>query len=363
MTLKDVSRLAGCSTAVASTVLNNARGNTGVSLQMHERVRAAAEKLHYRPDFASRSLARRATQTLGVYVPPGPWSGIAYSYEGKILRGIEQTCRQRGYDLLAINIGGGGKPEDCFHKFAERRIDGLVLLHVRHDEAWVEQLLQQHPNVVAVNYYGPAERGPDAFNFDDHAATSLAVRHLVELGHRRIGYLGSLDAKPGPGEAARYQGFRDAMTDHGLPLEPAWIIDRASSAAPLPDESIELSAAGTLGADHIMSLGADGPTGLVTCGDWLAVHAHKRLRRGGFAIPEQISLVGIDDSEPCKFVDPQLTTIRQPLEEMGRLAAERLINKGEGVEPSDDSDAPSASGVSVLPPELVIRESTGPAPA
>lgn len=357
VTLADVSRLAGCSTAVASTVINKAKGNTGVSPEMVERVRSAAKELGYRVDFASQSLARRATQTLGFFVPTAPWAGVGYSYEGKILRGIERACRAHGHDLLVINLGGGGSPKDCLDKFAERRIDGLVLVHVAHDEPWVAPLVAKHPNVVGVNFFGEVD-GLFSVNFDDVAAARVATEHLIAQGHRRIGYVGSLTEKPGPGAEARRRGYEQAMAAHGLPIDPRWVICRLAGGSNVPTETMEPYDTGRFAADYFAELGPDRPAACVAYCDAVAVHVIRQFQELGFSLPQQMSLVGIDDSEVCDIMLPRLSSIRQPLEEMGFLAAEYLIRQTQADPAEPASDPP------ITPePCMVIRDSVLPASA
>lgn len=358
VTLADVSRLAGCSTAVASTVINKAKGNTGVSPEMVKRVRSAAAELGYRADFASQSLARRTTQTLGVYVPPAPWAGIGYSYEGKILRGVEAACRARGYDLLVINLGGDGSPDDCLDKFAQRRIDGLVLVHVAHDEPWVAPLMADHANIVAVNYYGNTP-GLHAVNFDDARAARVATEHLIQQGHRRIGYIGPLTENPGPGAEARRRGFMETMARHGLEVDPRCVICRLAGGSNVPTENLEHQDTGQFAGDYLAGLGDNRPTACVAYSDYVAIQMLRQFQILGVRVPEQMSVIGIDDSELCGIVWPRLSSVKQPLEEMGFLAAESLIRvaAGESASPADLQSSPSA--LNIPEPEIVVRDSTG----
>lgn len=359
-TLKDVARAAQCSTAVVSTVINNAKGNTNVSPEMRERVIRTARMLGYRPNFASQSLVRRSTRTIGVYVPPGSGSSFAYRYESAIIRGIERVCQERSYDLLAINLGGNTTPEDCFDRFTERRIDGLVLLHLHPDaDEWIRPLLDRHPRVVSVNYYGSVSRLATV-NFDDHAATAAAVRHLAELGHRNIGYIGPGLLDPGPGAALRYRGFVDTMRSLGLPVSPRWLWDRNNPDARMPAEDIDLFISGEVAVDDLLALPrAEMPTALVCYGDVTAIHAVRQLKRRGLSVPGDVSVVGVDDIELCRYVDPPLTTIRQPLEDMGARAAGLLFERGLE-RPAADERPAAANPPELAPATLVVRDSTAP---
>jgi LacI family transcriptional regulator len=354
-TLKDVAKLARCSTAVVSTVVNNARGNTLASPEMQQRVREAARKLGYRPNFASRSLVRRSAQTIGIYVPHDPWAGLGMRYEGAIVQGIEQACRGHGYDVLAINLSGAGAPETCVQKFAEQRIDGLVLLHVDHVSDWVAPLVQQaSDHVVAVNYYGDAP--VDRVNFDDRAATSMAVQHLASLGHRKIGYIGSRRASWGPGADLRCAGYRDAMVQLGLVVKDQWIWDFTNPDLVASAEANASKDDGSAGALHLWQLGEhERPTAILAYSDLIAIRAMRQLRRLGCRIPQDISVVGIDGSDMGELVWPQLTSILQPFAAMGRRATELVIQRANARRHATEHAGPIHEMVA---PELVVREST-----
>ncbi len=334
-------------------MINRAGGNTGVSPEMRQRVLRAAEQLGYRPDFASRSLARKSTETLGVFVPAREWAGLGFNYEGRILRGIERACQARNYDLLAINLGGKSSPESCLHKFTERRIDGLVLLHVPAASDWVRPLIEQYPNVTAVNYYGPVEELPRV-NFDDRAASAMAARHLIESGHRDIAYIGAGELDPGPGATLRRQGYEAQMREAGLPIEPAWVWDLDNPACDMPTDVGWFEAVGVAIEGLFAPSRHRTPTALVCYNDQVAVRVIRQMNRLGLSVPGDVSVIGIDDTEICLHVDPMLTSVRQPLGDMGRRAAEIVLDGSLG-EPLDRSPEP------LVTPSLTLRESTAEA--
>ncbi len=356
-TLRDVAALAGCSTAVVSMVVNKSRSSSGVSQALTERVRRAADELGYRPDFASRSLARRSTQTLGVYVQPSGGSGLGNVYEGEILDGIETACHARDYDLMAINLSGGGTPDSCMHRFTERRIDGLILLHIQHDAGWVKALVERHPHIVAVNYYGDVKR-LSTINFDDQAATRLATEHLYQWGHRRIGYVG-LGYNPGPGGSLRRTGYEQALMSLNLKTDPAWTFDWDTLTDARAGE-LEDMAFANAAVDYLLGLGDNRPTALVTYNDHVAAPLVLALADRGIEVGPEISVVGVDNSRTCQFMRPALTTVQQPMRQMGRRAAELVIDAA--IAQRDRSlDSPLSRPVHELcPPELIVRQSSAP---
>ena len=358
-TLKDVAERVGCSSAVVSTVINKARGNVLVSEAMARRVREAAAELGYRANYASRVMARQRADTIGVYVPPRPTSSLGLPYEAAILQGIEQVCRKSGYDLLAVNLGGQTDPETCTHRFAEGRIDGLLLLHAdsRLDH-WIGPLLTRSPNIVAVNYYG--EEPVDRINFDDARATDIAVRHLASLGHRRIAYISRLQCDLGTGTDLRRSGYGRAMEDLSLPVDPSWVWDYCNrEGLPAPTAGDDSSVDARAAVEHLWSLPENRPTAIVTYSDTTALYAIKHLHRMGCRVPEEVSVVGIDGLEAGELVSPGLTSVRQPFAEMGSRAAERVLSKVEKA--SSAADPPL---MELAEPELLVRESCAPpAPA
>lgn len=357
ITLKDVAEAASCSTAVVSTVINGARGNTLVSDELRRRVKKAAARLGYRPNFASQSLVSRRTRTLGVYIPPSPWAGPGFSYESEMLKGIEPACREHEHDLLLINLTGDQSPQACLDKFAQRRIDGVLLVHTESGSPWIQELVVAGCNVVAIDYMNPSP-GLNAMIFDNVAAVHLAVDHLISLGHRQIGFLGPCSQQPTQDAIARQDTFMQYVRECGLELPDEWVFDvRRAPRALKADEDV-CQREGLWGAQHIVALGSKGPTAWMAYGDLVAVSAMPHLHAGGVRVPEDISLIGVDDSEWCRMVWPQLSSIAHPLQEMGRAAVELLIELSERGESSRPA---GARGVHrMFAPQLVARQSTAP---
>ncbi|MEX0777097.1 MAG: LacI family DNA-binding transcriptional regulator [Phycisphaeraceae bacterium] len=355
-TLMEISRLAGCSKAAASSVLNGSRGNIGVSKELRKKVMSVAQRLNYRPNFASRSLALRRTQTLGVYVPPHPWGGIGNpQYAGAMLRGIESACLQRHYNLLIINVAGIAAPERCVESLIEQRVDGLLILWADGDEPWIDDLLQRGSTLAAVDCLRPDSR-LDAVMFDNAAAIRMALDHLIGLGHRRIGYLGTCTTQTIPHNEARRQAYMEAMAGHGLAVDPHWVFDASRIDHVVERGGLHCDEAGLLGAAYFAAMGQDRPTALVAFNDMVAASALRQFADAGRSVPGDMSLINVEDTPLCRYLHPRLTSVRHPLEEMGALAAHRLIERATG-----QSAGPQALR-SYCPPELRVRESTA-APA
>ncbi|MEM6551612.1 MAG: LacI family DNA-binding transcriptional regulator [Planctomycetota bacterium] len=354
-TLTEVSRLAGCSKAAASAVLNGSRGNISVSDALRQRVQDIARELNYRPNYASRSLALRRTQALGIYIPRGPWSGIGSNYEGHVLHGIELACVARKYNLSVINMNGNEPPQRCLDTLVEQRVDGLLVLRVDGDESWLAELLERRDAVVAIDCHRPLP-GLDAVMFNHDDAIGKAVDHLVGLGHRRIGYLGTCCHQTVPHNELRREAYVKAIVRNGLQLDPALIFGPEQSPVSVERGNQHLQLAGEYGAGYFVSMGAARPTAIVAYEDLSATTAIRFLADHGLSVPRDISLVNIEDSRLSRQFMPRLTTVMHPVKEMGQRAAELLIDRA-----STTSGQAARAGVhESFDAELMVRESTAP---
>ena len=350
ITLKDIAREADCSAAVVSTVLNGAKGNTLVSEETRARVVEIAARLDYHPNFASRSLKMSRSRTLGIYVQNAPWRLLSNSYEMQVFKGIERAAREREYDLLLINLGSGVGPHACARKIAEHRVDGVLLIHAPIEAPWIDELLNLTANVVAVDY-NLAKPGLDCMMFDNAAAVRLAMEHLAGLGHRRIGFIGSCLEEPEYDSLQRLGAFKTALTHCDCDGDPNLIFTGDKCPRKIFPEEPCCQLEGQFGADYFLALGEAAPTALIGYNDLVAIEAMRQLQDRGIEVPEQMSVIGIDDSERCLYSRPLLSTVYHPMAEMGYDAAMRLIDKTERQTPTEAIHR-------VFAPGLVVRKST-----
>jgi len=327
--LKDIAERVGCSIAVVSHVVNQSAGNISCRNELRDRILETAAELDYAPHYASRALKSQSAQTIGIYIPPRAGASIGFTYESTIMMGIERVCREKAYDLLVISTGQDVSHDaECAAKLNARRVDGLILLHVDAD-AWLFPLAEKNRNVVAVNYYGEAR--VDTINFHDETASVMAVDELHRAGHRRLCYVGPLHPAAGRGAELRLRGFLSACEKHGIPAGSILVFDETMP-EPLPlgrNDLPEARVAERL-AEHIASLPLERrPTALVGYSDNCVILTLRALRRLGFRLPEDLSAVGIDDSAICDYMQPRLSSIHQPLAEMGAEAARHIIEKSE----------------------------------
>lgn len=360
VTLMDIAKRAKCSTATVSTVLNAARGNTRLSSATQKRILDIAHSLNYRPHHAAQALASRRSKTLGLYVAPRPWGTVGNShYEGRLLRGIEKACRARQYRLLLINLHGEESPDACMREVREQRVDGMILIQAGAIEDFTRQLVTVLPSVVMIDAICPHSSALSVL-FDNHAAMDLAVEHLAQLGHSRIAFIGSCIEKPLPDAIQRREGFVLALQKRGMTLRNEWVFDAETAGTTLDSDCEFCQEEGDRAVRRFFAGDrSDWPTAIVAYNDLVSAGAVSRLCEMGVSIPQDVSVVGVDDSDIARILRPSLSSVRQPLEEMGFRAAEVLITNLETTKEPDNGD-PNHDNVIAFNPVVVARQSSGP---
>jgi DNA-binding LacI/PurR family transcriptional regulator len=347
-TLKDIATEIGCSVAVVSTVLNNAKGNSKVCDATRQKIIDYASKINYRPNFASRSLKMNRTHTLGIYIQPRAWRGIGNTYDMGILKGIEQMARKYNYELLLLNMGGKVLPDICQERWDEQRIDGLILIHADVDAEWIIKLVKNNPYIVAIDYNKVT---PNLSNimFDNVKAIELAAKHLASLGHSRIGFIGHCVQKPDWDVAQREKAFLDLRSKYSLDMHDELFYDIKKCPERISLDETYCQLEGKTGADYFKSL-KHPPTAIICYNDLVAVATLSQFKKIGLSVPKDVSIVGFDNSEFCQFTSPTITTIDHPLEKMGirgtEVLLDKIINKNQ-IEVHE-----------IFEPTLIIRDST-----
>ncbi|MFV2061922.1 MAG: LacI family DNA-binding transcriptional regulator [Chloroflexota bacterium] len=341
-TLRDVARRAGVSTATVSRALRSAVGTDPAT---RRRVQEAARALHYRPSGVARSLKLRSTTTIGLIV-----TDIENPYFPQVIRAVEDAARDRGYSVVLTD--GRRDPEReirSLEVLAQRGVDGLIIassaLTERHRH-WIEE---RPCPVVIVNGESPVESVPAVLAHNE-AGGRLAAEHLLDLGHRHIGYVAA-PASDNVAVSKRLGGAYLALADRGLAADDLHVV--------VGD--------GRVGGGEEAGKNAlqrwPGITALICYNDLTAVGATRGLRSLGLSVPHDVSVVGFDDIDLAPYVDPALTTIRQNTDEMGHWAVEALVN---AMEASSGEAASSAAGttpsVRRIPVRLIVRESTAASP-
>ena len=335
-TLRDVAQLAGVHPATASRALN-----VETRRLVHEatlrRVEQAARTLDYRPDHLARSLKTGRSSSVGVLVPD-----ITNPLFPPILRGIEDRLARRGYVSLIGNTDNDDERERLvLEGMRARYVDGLVVATARRSHQRLLDLATNDVPVVLVNRVVESHALPSV-SVDDQAGIRSAVAHLVDLGHRRIAHVaGPQQLSTGFG---RYEGFRAGATVNGIEVDDDLVVFAESFSEP----------EGFRCARTLLERRAD-VTAIVAGNDMLALGCLRALAEAELSCPGDISLVGFNDMPLMDRISPPLTTVRVPHYEIGAEAAELLLER------VANRDGPAKTVL--LPPQLVVRASTAPAPS
>lgn len=331
-TLKDVAAVAGVSVATAARVLNRDPA-LRVRPATRQRVEHAAETLDYRPNRLASGLRTRRTGTIALVLPDP--QNLAW---GETLRGVELAAAEREYVVVVADAHGPTlDARQLTHFVLEGRMDGLLVAFATVVDELVAQIASRGLPLVPINSRSAIVDG--SVTMEDAAASSLAVDHLVELGHRRIGFLaGRADTDVG---RRRELGYRDAMARHGLAVAPAWVI---------PGDYTERMAAASAESLLAMMAVGDRPTAVFAVNLPSALGLRAAARTLGLRIPDDLSIVTMDDHPILEHTDPPLTAVRLPMAEMGVLGTRMLIDAVGG--------APITHVRTSQPPALVVRRST-----
>jgi DNA-binding LacI/PurR family transcriptional regulator len=346
-TIKDVARLSGVS---AATVTRALRGHPRVLPETRRRVEDAAQILDYRPHSLAQALATGASQTIGLLLP-----STGDRYWGEVAVGIEERAAEDGLAVLLANSHGEvSRAERMLELFLTKRVDGVIVtggagvvdlgrlsrrgapaVFIGWDpvvEAGAAEAAETLPPKTALDLVRSSARPDAEVGSDDLSTSGAAVRHLLELGHDRIGFIGA-----GARESAmlRLIGFRLALDLAGL---RPWALERS-------DGSLE---GGRRAAERLLR-GDRAPTALVAYDDLVAIGAMRAAHTLDLRVPADLSIVGFDDIDVAAFVEPPLTTVRQPKRELGRLAVSLLLERLDGTAPPIYERRPG---------KLVVREST-----
>jgi len=329
VTLKAVAAHLGLSAGTVSAVLNDAPSARHIPKHTRERILAAARKLDYRPNFFARSLRKRRTMTIGVIAHE-----IGDGYGSSVIAGIESGARQKDYFFVT---GVHRHDPELFERYCrlllQRGAEGIIT---------IDYNLAHSLPVPAVAVPGHMENvGVTNIVLDHHHAAELALKHLHDLGHRKIAIL------RGQPESAdshhRWNAVQAVSAQMGIELDPELVIQIDS-----PESSPSVGY--PYGKQLIEKKRSF--TALFAYNDISAIGAIRAFHEAGFRVPQDISVVGFDDIPAAAFHYPALTTVRQPLHKMGEIAVETLVARIEG-------QKEYRREISVQP-ELVVRESTAP---
>jgi DNA-binding LacI/PurR family transcriptional regulator len=342
VTLLDIARASGFSVSTVSIVLSEAPLSQNVAATTRTHIRAIAQQLGYHPDAYARSLRRRSTETIGVLA-----FDLSDPFCTPIMRGIQGSLHSAGYLPLIVDAQAQRKLFDSsLHMILERRADGVIVI-----ASWVFEeanlLADVKKNNVPIAIVGRdlTERGIDSILVDNEAGGAMAARHLRDLGHRHIAVIRGphemVDSEP------RWIGIQKVIAEEGLDLDRGLVFQLSGSADPASGFQDGLA------ITRKMLAGGRPFTAVIAFDDLTALGVVRGLAEAGLRVPEDCSVMGFDDVLPAEVATPAITTIRQPLKEMGREAAGRVlqaIRRGAGKTERARLHKPL--------PELILRNST-----
>ena len=326
-TIFDIAREAGVSYSTVSRTLN---GYEFVKASTREKVLRVAEELGYVPNAQARSLAGGRSQLIGVLVPT-----LSNGYITEIIQAIDEELAESDYNqILYTTRRHQGKESIYAATIMNGAADGLLLVVPLISTPYLEALRQQEFPYVLIDQADPTGQSAVVRGANKEGAYR-ATQYLIDLGHRRIGFITGLIGLQSAAE--RFEGYKAALFDHGIPLQDDYIVEGSFRMY-----------VGYQAAQDLLTL-AEAPTAIFAANDLSALGAMEAIRERGMRIPEDISVVGFDDIPQVSAAYPKLTTVKQPLKEMGRVAVNMLLEKLEnpGLAPRQV----------ILETQLIIRDS------
>ncbi len=330
--MSDIAEKAGVSRSTVSLVLNRRHETLRISDITCRKVLDAAKALGYHPNEIARSVATGKSHVLG-FLTFDP----AIEHIAKMLAGAVEEADAEGYLVKIMRITDEDKGRRTMNRCIESRLAGIVSVYVLDD--YLDEFARYGIPVARLDAVPGNMPGMNVVS-DDIDGARKAVDHLVSLGHRRIAFAGAESV--GKSSQAREDGYRLAMASHGLDV-PENLVARSGWDVPATEKMVH----------ELLAYSDNPPTGLFCASDYIAMCAIRTARGLGLDVPGELSVVGFADLILASFADPPLTTIAQPFHAMGRFAVRALINNG-------DQDF-STSYEELLPTELIVRGSTGPA--
>lgn len=340
-TINDVAKMAGVSIKTVSRVVNR---EPNVRQHTRDIVTQAIKALNYKPSLAARGLAGGRSFLIGLM-----FDNASDSFLVDLQRGILRACRERHYGLaLCPASRSDDRTADLMEWVKSTQPDGIVLTPpLSDDQALVEQLLQTGVKFVSVSSAGTG-LGPAVYIDETHAARAMA-EHLLDAGHKDIGFV------RGPEDHAcselRYRGFVEAMQAAGLAVNPDWVMTGAFDF----DSGVEV-------AEKLLS-SPNRPRAIFASNDDMAAGVMHEAYRRGLTIPGDLAVAGFDDTPMSRQFWPGLSTVRQPIEQIGQQATELLMRAVSPLSVLADNDDTNLSPDTnmILPYDLVLRPSTDPA--
>ena len=342
VTISDVARKAGVSASTVFNFLNDRQGQMRPSTQ--ERIELAIAELGYKPNQAARLLKTGYVPVLGLIVP-----SVANPFYGVFARCVEDAALKLGFKVF---LGNSERDPERERSYADELwsfgVRGIILGSSLTSLAHLNDLIERGLSVIVFDRPGQRSHNVpvDSVSVDNVNAARLANRHLLSLGHRRVGFLsGSIKTV---NRMDRLEGYRSALLEAGIEPDPALVWEGVQSATQFGDaEAVEF---GRVGTQHLLNL-VDPPTAIFAINDMYAFGAYAGAQNLGYSVPDDLSVIGFDDIVLTQVVRPPLTTMKQPIREITRIAVEKMVGRVQGTitGPVEHQS---------LPADLIVRAST-----
>lgn len=306
VTIKDIARKANVSTTTVSKVINN---YPDISPETKKRVLKIIDENNYRPNANARSLSMNKSYSIGIFFKDHHNSGLRHPFFRDIIYGLEQEFCDFGYDLVLFSSKWGDNfkyVEKCRH----RKVDGTVLMGMLKNDNDLEELIKANIPTVFIDLDIKSENATYVMS-DNVKGAQKAIEYLYKLGHRKIGMImGEKVTKPAQD---RTKGYKKTLKKLNLPFKENWVVEGGFS-----------EDGGFASMTKILNLNKH-PTAIFCHGDEIAIGAIKAIHKSKYKVPDDFSIVGFDDIEISRYINPKLTTIQQNKFKMGKKAAEQLI--------------------------------------
>lgn len=353
-TLQDVAREAGVTAMTVSVVLNGSRSATRVSDATRTRIQEAAARLRYRPNGVARGLSRRRMDTIGVVAVVDGNELNLYFLE--VLNGILEAAARHGQNTTIFSIADWQRDEKHVLEICDGRVDGIILIGPSQIRLEFIEALHHHAPFVMI--HGNSEHPEaDDLDVDNESGAYAVVQHLIAHGHRRIAHIAGQQGLLGAQH--RLAGYRRALEEAGIGYDERLVILSGFSASAGRESMTALLTEGQV--DPL-------PTAIFCASDAIASGCLEAMSAHGLYAPDDISIAGFDDMLLARMTRPSLTTVRQPLREMGQYAVERLLQRiteelsAQSAMRADAQFTPTIAPpqTKIFPVELILRDSVGP---
>ncbi len=305
-TIKDIALKAGVSHTTVSRVLNE---SPSVSPATREKVLAVIDELDYSPDVNAQMLRTKRSKTIGIIFPD-----YLNPFYYELLHDLEIEARLHGYQIIISSTGNND--EDHIKTLVQRNVDGLIVCNYQYGEAVANYLydVSKTKPVIFMDHYQYADSVNLVYS-DGYRGIQTTTRHLIDSGHTKIGYVGSLD--PYKVAKDRLNAYKNTLEDFNIPFHADWLFEGDYS-----------THSGEAAAQYFLSCSSR-PSAIVFANDAMAIGALKHFIARGISVPDEIAIIGYDDINLCELVTPPLSSYRQPLEQIAKSAMDLFLEYGE----------------------------------